>query len=234
CGSDTAAWAALLDPAAIDAARARLSARPRGLATAGLQLDGDTTSMLAVDADGRAVSFIHSLAFTFGARITVPGTGIVLNNRLGRGAYLIDGHPNEVRPRRRPLHTLNAWIVTDRDGRLAHVGNTPGGDGQVQWNLQLLSHLIDHDLDPQDAVSAPRFTVSPGSDADTLGAPDELVCESRLGEATIAGLRERGHRVREIGAWQAGGSALAVSADHERGCLVGGVDPRQDGVVLGG
>jgi gamma-glutamyltranspeptidase / glutathione hydrolase len=234
CGSDTPAWTQLLEPETIRAARAELDARPGELATAGLDAHGDTTSMIAVDADGRAVSFIHSLAFTFGARVTIPGTGIVLNNRLGRGAYLIDGHPNEVRPRRRPLHTLNAWVVTSRDGALAHVGSTPGGDGQVQWNMQLLSHLVDHDLDPQEAVSAPRFTVSPGSDADSIGGPDELVCESRLGEDTLAGLRSRGHHVREIGGWQAGGSALIASADHERGCLIGGADPRQDGVVLGG
>lgn len=234
CGSDSTAWSELLEQSAVRAARADLDTSARWLATAGLQPDGDTTSTLAVDAEGRAVSFIHSLAFTFGARITVPGTGIVLNNRLGRGAYLIDGHPNEVQPRRRPMHTLNAWIVTDRDGRLMHVGNTPGGDGQVQWNMQLVSHLIDHDLDPQEAVSASRFTVFPGSDAEGLDSPDVLVCESRLGDATIAGLRERGHHVREIGPWEAGGSALVASVDHERGCLAGGADPRQDGVALGG
>jgi gamma-glutamyltranspeptidase/glutathione hydrolase len=234
CGSDSTAWTELLAPDAIRSARADLDASDSGPATPGMRVDGDTTSTLAVDADGRAISFIHSLAFTFGARITVPGTGIVLNNRLGRGAYLIDGHPNEVRPRRRPLHTLNAWMATDRDGRLLHTGNTPGGDGQVQWNMQLLSHLVDHDLDPQEAVSAPRFTVFPGSDADTLDAPDALVCESRLGDGTIADLEALGHHVRVVGAWQAGGSALIASIDHERGCLVGGVDPRQDGVVLGG
>jgi gamma-glutamyltranspeptidase/glutathione hydrolase len=234
CGSDSTAWSELLEPSAVRAARSELDSSARGLATAGLQPDGDTTSTLAVDAEGRAVSFIHSLAFTFGARITVPGTGIVLNNRLGRGAYLIDGHPNEVRPRRRPLHTLNAWIVTGREGKLVHAGNTPGGDGQVQWNMQLMSHLVDHDRDPQEAVSAPRFTVYPGSDADSLDGPDVLVCESRLDDATIAGLRERGHHVREIGPWEAGGSALIASVDHERGCLAGGADPRQDGVALGG
>ena len=203
------------------------------MAVAGLRPDGDTTSTVAVDADGRAVSFIHSLAFAFGAKFTVPGTGIVLNNRLGRGGYLIDGHPNEVRPRRRPLHTLNAWLVTDDAGRLVHVGNTPGGDGQVQWNMQLLSHLIDHGLDPQQTVDAPRFTVFPGSDANVIGAPAELRCESRISDDAIAGLRAGGHPVRMVGPWHAGGSALVVSVDHERGYLAGGADSRDDGVALG-
>ena len=114
CGSDTDAWQALLEPDAIAAARVALG---RPTAAAGIRLDGDTTSTVAVDAEGRAVSFIHSLAFAFGAKVTVPDTGIVLNNRLGRGAYLVEGHPNEVRPRRRPLHTLNAWLATDDEGR---------------------------------------------------------------------------------------------------------------------
>lgn len=232
CGSDTDAWRDLLTDQAIASARAELRNVPSG--TPGLRPDGDTTSTLAVDAEGRAVSFIHSLAFTFGARVTIPGTGIVLNNRLGRGAYLHEGHPNAVRPRRRPLHTLNAWLVTDPDGQLVHAGNTPGGDGQVQWNTQLLSHLLDHGLDPQEAVSAPRFTVFPGSDADVLDKPDELICESRLGEAVLDDLDARGLNVRRVGPWAAGGSALVASVDHQRGCLSGGADPRQDTVVLGG
>lgn len=232
CGSDNAAWQDLLGAAAVGRAREELA---RGaLATVPAPgRDGDTTSMVAVDSDGRAVSFIHSVAFTFGARLTIPGTGVILNNRLGRGAYLIDGHPNEVRPRRRPLHTLNAWILTDDAGRLRHVGNTPGGDGQVQWNMQLISHLVDHGLDPQQTVAAPRFTVFPGSDADVIGAPAQLRCEARIGEPDRSRLRELGHEVVVEGPWEAGGSALVISVDEATGSLVGGADPRQEGVALG-
>jgi gamma-glutamyltranspeptidase/glutathione hydrolase len=233
CGSDSNAWRALLDPDAVDVARNELRDRDLRAAVTGLSGHGDTTSTVVVDEDGRAVSFIQSLALTFGAHLSVPGTGIVLNNRLGRGSYLHDGHPNEVRPRRRPLHTLNAWVATDSSGRLAHVGNTPGGDGQVQWNMQLLSHLVDHGLDPQEAVSAPRFTVYPGSDANTIGAAPELICESRLGEPVLDALTAVGHRVRRVGPWAAGGGALVVSADHRLGYLAGAADPRQDGVALG-
>lgn len=231
CGSDTEAWRALLQPAAIASTRAQLT-RPE-LSAFDAAADGDTTSTVVVDHDGRAVSFIQSLALTFGAHVTVPGTGIVLNNRLGRGSYLADGHPNEVRPRRRPLHTLNAWLATDDRNRLVHIGNTPGGDGQVQWNMQVLSHLVDHGLDPQEAVSAPRFSVYPGSDANTIGEPDELICESRLSAEVVATLASRGHRIRSVGPWQGGGGALAVSIDHRLGYLSGGADPRQEGVALG-
>jgi gamma-glutamyltranspeptidase/glutathione hydrolase len=193
---------------------------------------GDTTSTVAVDRDGRAVSFIHSLALTFGAKFTVPGTGVVLNNRLGRGAYLIPGHPNEVAPRRKPLHTLNAWIVTDDNAELRHVGNTPGGDGQVQWNMQLLSHLLDHGLDPQAAVAAPRFTVYPGSDANVIGQPTELRVEARVPDATREALKARGHPVVDQPTYGGGGSAQIISRDQS-GILWGAADPREEGVAIG-
>ncbi len=117
---------------------------------------GDTTSTVAVDADGRAVSFIHSLAFTFGAKFSVPGTGVVLNNRLGRGAYLIPGHPNEVAPRRKPLHTLNAWVVTDDAGALRHVRQHPGRGR---------SGAVEH------AVALPPARPRPRSGRGGVGAP---------------------------------------------------------------
>lgn len=231
CGSDNDGARYTLRPERLDLQRRDLESRceQRDPIDVGV---GDTTSTVAVDSDGRAVSFIHSLAFTFGAKFTVPGTGVVLNNRLARGAYLIPGHPNEVAPRRKPLHTLNAWIVTDDAGDLLHAGNTPGGDGQVQWNMQLLSHLLDHGLDPAEAVSAPRFTVFPGSDADVLGAADELRIEDTVPAAVRGELAASGHRVVTQGALQAGGSAQIISLD-ERGVLSGAADPRQEGVALG-
>jgi gamma-glutamyltranspeptidase / glutathione hydrolase len=232
CASDNDAWAALLRADELARAREELLGEPMTVG-APTGIAGDTTSCVAVDADGRAISAISSLAFTFGARISIPGTAIALNNRLARGAYLVPGHPNALAPRRKPLHTLNAWIATDGAGRLRHVGNTPGGDGQVQWNMQVLAHLVDGGLDPQEAVSAPRTTVHPGSDADALGTPETLQCESRLGADVLAGLVARGHDVRDVGPWGGGGSALVVSVDHDRGVLAGAADPRMDGVALG-
>ncbi|GLY69879.1 gamma-glutamyltransferase family protein [Amycolatopsis taiwanensis] len=231
-GSDSDGWRLGGEPAAVEAARARIASGDLP-GPAGANPSGDTTSMVAVDGEGRAVSLIQSLAFTFGAGITIPGTGIVLNNRLGRGAYLVPGHPNEVKPRRKPVHTLNAWLVTDDDGRLRHVGNTPGGDGQVQWNTQLVSHLLDHGAGPQAAVDAPRFSVFPGSDAGDLGSPAELRVEDRLGPDVLDGLRRLGHHVVPVGDWGAGGSSQVISVDHEHGCFAGGSDSRQEGVALG-
>ena len=231
CGGDNTAVSEILSAQHISAQRDMLARGVVG-AQAFTVGAGDTTSTVAVDSEGRAVGFIHSLAFTFGAKFAVPGTGVVLNNRLGRGAYLFPGHPNEVMPRRKPLHTLNAWLVTDDDGDLLHIGNTPGGDGQVQWNMQLLSHLLDHGLDPAEAVSAPRFTVFPGSDADVLGSPDELRIEAALPESVRDELSARGHQIVVQPAFGADGSAQVISRD-ERGVLLGAADPRQEGVAIG-
>lgn len=233
CGSDSPAWMRTLDPEVVRATREAIAARAPA-AAAPMRVAGDTTSTVCVDAEGRAVSFIHSLGFTFGARATVPGTGVLLNNRLGRGAYLIDGHPNQVRPRRKPLHTLNAWIADHPRRGLLHAGNCPGGDGQVQWNMQVISHLLDHGDDPQTAVSRPRFTVFPGSDADTVGQPRVLRCEAGLPEETLDGLRARGHDVVPVPVQVGGpgGSALAISVDERHGCVHAGADPRMEGVAL--
>lgn len=232
CAADNDHWRTALGEAAIQQAR-RGIARQLPTSAAGVAVAGDTTSTVCVDADGLAVSFIHSLGFTFGARMTVPGTGVLLNNRLGRGAYLIEGHPNEVRPRRKPLHTLNAWLLEDAEG-LRAVGNCPGGDGQVQWNMQVISHLVDHGDDPQRAVSLPRVTSWPGSDADVVGSRPVLRCEEGIPEETLTTLERWGHTVQRVPVQRGGpgGSALAVVPDRDNGVLEAAADPRMEGVAL--
>jgi gamma-glutamyltranspeptidase/glutathione hydrolase len=232
CASDNDHWRTALEPAAVRSARRGIERRVAACAVPGLAVAGDTTSTVCIDAEGRAVSFIHSLAFTFGARMMVPGTGVMLGDRLGRGAYLISGHPNEVRPRRKPMHTLNAWLLDDAD-RLHAVGNCPGGDGQVQWNMQVISHLVDRGDDPQRAVSLPRLTVFPGSDADTIGSAPVLRCEAGIPEDTLATLERWGHTVERIPVQRGGpgGSALAITRDHQ-GVVHAAADPRMEGIAL--
>jgi gamma-glutamyltranspeptidase / glutathione hydrolase len=195
-------------------------------------VEGDTTYLCVVDREGFAVSFIHSLSAAFGAAVTVPGTGILLNNRVGRGFTLEPGHPNQVAPHKRTMSTLNCYLV-EREGKPTFVGGTPGGDGQVQWNLQVLSSLLDHGSDPQEAVSAPRWTHSPTTDPWTLDSPETLTLEDRVPETTQEGLRRRGHPVKVVGPWQAGGSAQVIAIDPATGLLKGGSDPRGGGLALG-
>jgi gamma-glutamyltranspeptidase / glutathione hydrolase len=229
-GSEGDGWRALLRDDAIAGARASLlaDAAPLRAPLGG----GDTTCFVAADAQGTVVSMIQSVAFVWGSGVMVPGTGVLLNNRAGRGFYVDENHPNRVRPRVRPMHTLTVWALADDAGRPLVAGGTPGGDGQVQWNVQLISHLVDHGLGLQAAVEAPRFTVWPGSDADVVGSPPELRCEARLGATTLDALRARGHDVRVLGDWDGGGGAQLVALDREHGTLRGASDPRLDGCAL--
>ena len=196
-------------------------------------VDGDTTYLCAVDGDGMMVSLIQSVSSNFGSGVVVDGTGIVLNNRAGRGFSLEEGHPNVYAPGKKTMSTLNCYLVAAPDGTPVLVGGTPGGDGQPQWNLQILVGLIDAGLDVQAAIEMPRWTSWPGTDPATVANPFELRVEERFGEEVIGELAQRGHRLRRLGPWAAGGSAQAIARDPERGVLAGGSDPRVEGLALG-
>lgn len=196
------------------------------------ELDGDTTYFCVVDGEGNAISFIQSLSHAFGSAVVVPGTGILLNNRAGRGFTLEEGHPNCLAPGKRTMHTLNCFIVL-KGGRPYLVGGTPGGDGQPQWNMQLSSNMIDFGLDVQAAIEVPRWTSFPGTDPANAGFPLELRVEERVGEEVISRLRSKGHRVQVQGPWAGGGGAQLIMIDRVSGVLHGGSDPRMDGAALG-
>ncbi len=195
--------------------------------------DGDTTYLCVVDGQGMMVSLIQSVSAAFGCGMVAGDTGVVLNNRAGRGFSLEDGHPNVYAPGKKTMHTLNCYLVADAAGRPVLVGGTPGGDGQPQWNLQTLVGLLDAGLDVQAAIEQPRWTSWPGTDPSTLPNPFELRVESRLGDETIAGLEARGHRLVRQAPWSGGGAVQAIVRDPEHGTLVGGSDPRAEGVALG-
>jgi gamma-glutamyltranspeptidase/glutathione hydrolase len=213
--------------AGIDLGRAGLpDAAPVG------ESGGDTSYFAVADGEGNAVSFIHSLSASFGSGVVAGDTGILLNNRAGRGFRLDDGHPNAIAPGKRTMHTLNAYLVC-REGRPWLCGGTPGGDQQTQWNAQVLTNLLDHRLGLQPAVDAPRWYSFPGSDPATLDQPMVVRLEGRVPEATRAELAARGHRVETLGPWHGGGAVQLVEIDPATGVLRGASDPRAGGVALG-
>lgn len=214
-------------------AAAKTIDRERAASYAGsVPTGGDTTSFVAWDAKGNCCSFIHSIAFAFGSGIMVPGTGVLLNNRAGRSFVLEPEHPNCLAPSKRPMHTLNCYMVLE-GGVPFIVGGTPGGDGQPQWNMQMLSLMLDHGMGPQDACDFPRWTSSPGTDVIGLGKPYELRLESRFPEATLKDLASMGHAVKTVGPWAGGGGAQIIMKDFATGALIGGSDRRVGGMVLG-
>lgn len=194
--------------------------------------DGDTTSFVVVDAAGNAVSFIHSLSLAFGSGVTIPGTGILLNNRAGRGFVLDPKHPNCLAPGKKTMHTLNTYLVT-YDGQPYLVGNTPGGDGQPQWNMQIIVNCLDFGMSVYEAVNAPRWTSVPGTDPAGLKHPVRLRLENRFSDAIQDRLRELGHNLEVVDAWSGGGAVQLIMIDPRTKVRYGASDPRGDGACLG-
>ncbi|MBX5466027.1 MAG: gamma-glutamyltransferase [Firmicutes bacterium] len=219
---------AVLDPVHLSAQRRRIGRSALRLPTA--LTPGDTTSMVAADQDGLVVSYIHSLGLAFGSGVFVPEGGFFLNNRAGRSFNRIPGHPNQAEGGKRPMHTLLAWIAM-RGGEPVLAGNTMGGDGQPQWNLQVLIDLVAGGRLPGEAVSLPRLTVLPATDAHTLDDPTVVHLEARFSPEVVANLERRGHRLKMVGPWGAGGSVQVVQ--RVANGWAGASDPRGIGQTLG-
>jgi gamma-glutamyltranspeptidase/glutathione hydrolase len=193
---------------------------------------GDTSYFAVADGDGNAVSFIHSLSNSFGSAVVAGDTGITLNNRAGRGFSLDPTHPNVFGPGRRTMHTLNAYMLF-RDGQPWLVGGTPGGDQQVQWNVQVISAIVDHGLGLQEAADAPRWYSFPGTDPANLGREPLVKVDQRIGAPACDTLVAWGHQVEPLAPWAGGGAVQLIQFDRERGVLRGGSDSRQGGLALG-
>ena len=213
--------------ATIDPARASETVNPGPLN------DGHTTSLSVIDRDGMMVSLIFSISDWFGSGVIAGDTGVLLNNRSGDCFSLDPESPNCFAPGKRPMHTLNCYLVTETDGTPVLVGQTPGGDNQPQWNIQTITGLIDRGLDVQDAADQPRWMISPGTYPAELGVPYTLKVESRVGTDTINDLTARGHRVEVLGPWGARGAVQVVARDPETGVIAAGSDGRSEGLAIG-
>ena len=194
-------------------------------------LGTDTSYFCIADGEGNAVSFIHSVYAPWGSAFVAGDTGILLNNRQ-RGFRLEEGHPNGMAPGKRPMHTLNAYIVF-KGGRPFLVGGTPGADLQVQANLQTISGVIDQGIAPQTLVEAPRWFSRPGSDPPSLDDPFEVLLEEGMPPEVWEGLAGRGHVVKEWPDAVNPGVVQLIQMDQESGVMTGASDPRGDGQAVG-
>jgi len=225
--------AQLLDPAFADRRRKAIDPNRAADKVEGAlpeTLGGDTSYFCVWDDQGNVISLIHSLSAGFGCGVVAGRTGVVLNNRAGRGFTLEAGHPNVIEGGKKTMHTLNCYMVA-RDGKPWLLGGTPGGDQQPQWNVQSITNVIDHGMDPQRAIDAPRWHNFPGTDPEHVRKPFVLRLEGRFGRDVAADLERRGHRVELQGPWAGGGAVQLIQ--REDGVLRGGSDPRAGGVALG-
>jgi gamma-glutamyltranspeptidase/glutathione hydrolase len=188
----------------------------------------ETTTLSIIDAQGNAISLINSIFADFGSGVVTDETGILLNNRLC--AFFLDPeHPNCLRPRKRTMQTLHSVIVSDENG-VRMAGGSPGGDHQPQVNLQVLARVLMQGQSLEDAVSAPRWLVYPGTHPHHLVAQSAPVvkCEPDVEEEIRQAFLDEGFPVSEIADI---GSAKWVMRSEGKAALVAVADRRRDGAV---
>lgn len=200
------------------AQRRGLIGEQAGEAAAGQPPRGGTVLLCAADEDGRMVSLIQSNFHGFGSGVVVPGWGIALQNR-GSGFVLEPGHPNELRPGRRPFHTIIPGFLFDSDAPLGPFG-VMGGHMQAQGHVQVTLHTS-RGADPQQALDAPRWRVEDG----------EILLEPGLADAAEE-LRRRGHTVR-VGEDGGFGRGQAIWRAGDGGGWIAGSETRCDGLAAG-
>lgn len=179
---------------------------------------GGTAYMTASDHSGMAVSYIQSNYFGIGSRRSAGGTGVFLHNRAA-GFNLIPGHPNEFTPGNRPMHTLAPTLWTNGDA-LDLVLGTRGGDQQPQYVAQFAASHYHGGLPVGACQTLPRWFMGqpePGTDS-------AVTIEPRFAEATVVGLRDRGHAITRGIPWNAGyGPISAIDIAGENAAAA---DPR--------
>ena len=125
----------------------------------------ETTHFSIIDADGNAVSNTYTLNGAYGSGVTIPGTGILMNNEMDDftskvGAPtmfgLIQGPANAIAPGKRPLSSMTPTFVL-KDGKLAFATGSPGGPTIINTVFEIITNVIDHHMDIRQAVDAPRF-----------------------------------------------------------------------------
>jgi gamma-glutamyltranspeptidase/glutathione hydrolase len=180
----------------------------------------DTTYLSVVDREGNIVSLIQSNYSAFGSGITVRGMGFALQNR--GGLFSLDpASPNLLAPRKRPFHTIIPAFMEKGD---QHIGfGIMGGANQPLAHAQFVSNVVDYGMNLQQALEAPRFTVTGKGVCD-------LVIEGRVPAAVRDQLTAMGDHFRVDREYStAMGRGQAVLHDSRAQVNYGGSDPRTDG-----
>jgi gamma-glutamyltranspeptidase/glutathione hydrolase len=200
--------AALIDPK-------KAMASPTALSEA---VHKDTIYITVVDRDGMSVSLIYSVFHGFGSGIASDKFGILFQNR-GAGFTLEEGHPNELKGGKRPMHTIIPGMVR-QGGKVVMPFGVMGGAYQSAGHARFATNLTDFGMDAQAAIDAPRSFPENGVLKVERGYSDEV----------RALLAEKGHNVQIPDTAIGGAQAIHIRED---GVLEGASDPRKDGCALG-
>jgi gamma-glutamyltranspeptidase / glutathione hydrolase len=206
----------------IDAEKAHDAVMPSEFADFKRKAGNDTIYMCVVDKDGNMVSLIQSNYQGFGSGLVPAKCGFMLQNR-GALFTLENDHPNALKPRKRPLHTIIPAFM-EKDGTRIAFG-IMGGWNQAQAHAQYVANVVDFGMNIQAALEAPRFTKMTFEGVD-------VKMESRIPEAVRTELEKRGHKVEVLPAYSVPvGGGQAVMRDG-KGVNYGASDPRKDGAAI--
>jgi gamma-glutamyltranspeptidase/glutathione hydrolase len=197
--------------------------------------DGEqhTTSFSIVDNQGNAIAVTPTLGGLFGNNVVVGSTGLLLNNGIRLGST--SPYPsdlNYVGAGKVPILN-NSPVVVMKDGRLAFVFGSPGGETIGQTEFQMLVNLIDFDLPVQQAIEAPRFVLNAKPNFYKPGAEITVNIENRVPPETIAALKAMGHKVQVLPGWGSLGHMQAIRIDPKTGTMMAGGDPRRTAYAMG-
>lgn len=218
----------LLDPALAAAERDVWLNDPARM-TPGRASGSDTTFICTADAEGNAVGLVQSLYFDFGACVTDPDSGVMLQNR-GSFFSLDPAHPNGLAPGKQSASTLMAGMLL-KDGTPCLVYGSQGGEVQPQAQTALITRIVDFGLDVQDALDAPRLLYGRSWGDDS----NRLLLESRAPKSVFEGLHALGHPVEAVDwPYSRMGTAQAIRLKgNGREFFEGGADIRGEGIALG-
>jgi gamma-glutamyltranspeptidase / glutathione hydrolase len=194
----------------------------------------DTTHFCVVDRWGNSVGELQSIQTSFGSCVIAGSTGILMNNRMTYW-HLDPDHIDYLNPGQRVRHTMNPVMVftkpVEEGGRLELVYGTPGGDTQVQTNLQILTSVFDYGLNVAEAIDGPRWTHHQPNTGSVYPYPptDSLDIEDRAGFEVIDSLKGRGQQIGNTSTWGGAGSEGAIQVDQDNGTLFAASDPRREG-----
>ena len=191
----------------------------------------DTTCVNVIDAQGNVFSATPSGAWL--PAFIAGDTGIPVSNRLQ--SFLLEaGHPNELKPGKRPRITLSPTLVM-KDGHPFAALSTPGGDNQDQALVQVLLNMIEFGMNPQEAVEAARFETQHfvSSFDDHKYSPGSLILEARFGQSVIDEMKRRGHLVEVKENYAPSAAPTIVTYDHLTRVIQAGADVRRGRYAIG-
>ena len=180
----------------------------------------ETVYLTVVDENLNAVSFINSICHAFGSGICSENSGILFQNR-GVNFRLEKDHPNCIDSNKRPLHTIIPGLLTNNSDETIMSYGVMGGQYQPIGQSHVLQNIFDFGMSMQEAIDAPR----------AFALNNKLKIENSFSKSSIENLSNLGHDIEIVDEGIGGGQGIII--DRKEGILIGGSDPRKDGLAIG-